>query len=76
MFRNSEGYADPTAGLAIAHITREERMARKRLPGRDGTQHRPRRCHKRPVRGQKRLSAGQKNLADTIKPCREVEKRK
>lgn len=25
MYRNSEGYADPTAGAALAHITYEER---------------------------------------------------
>ena len=30
MFRNSEGYADPTAGLAIAHITHEECTTREK----------------------------------------------
>ena len=29
MFRNSEGYADPTAGSALAHITAEERAQRR-----------------------------------------------
>ena len=32
MFRNSEGYADPTAGLALKHIMREERRARRSVP--------------------------------------------
>ena len=26
MFKNSEGYADPTAGSVLAHIAREERQ--------------------------------------------------
>lgn len=26
LYRNCEGYADPTAGAALAHIMREERM--------------------------------------------------
>lgn len=30
MYRNSEHYPDPTAGIALARITREERIARKR----------------------------------------------
>ena len=29
MYRNSEGYADPTAGIAIARVMREERMKRR-----------------------------------------------
>lgn len=29
MFRNSEGYADPTAGGAFAHIAYEERKQRR-----------------------------------------------
>ena len=29
MFRNSEGYPDPTAGAALAHIAYEERLKRK-----------------------------------------------
>ena len=32
MFRNSEGYADPTAGLALKRIMREERRARRSVP--------------------------------------------
>lgn len=31
MYRNSEYYPDPTAGIALARIAREERLARKRL---------------------------------------------
>lgn len=30
MYRNSEHYPDPTAGIALARIAREERIARKR----------------------------------------------
>jgi len=30
MFRNHEGYADPTAGQALANIRREERAAKRR----------------------------------------------
>lgn len=30
MYRNSEGYADPTAGAAFAHIAHEERIARRK----------------------------------------------
>ena len=30
MYRNSEGYADPTAGAALAHITYEERLEKRR----------------------------------------------
>ena len=29
MYRNSEGYADPTAGAAFAHIAYEERKQRR-----------------------------------------------
>ena len=29
MFRNGEGYPDPTAGAALAHIAYEERLKRK-----------------------------------------------
>ena len=29
MFRNSEGYPDPTAGTAIAHILREQKLKKK-----------------------------------------------
>ena len=29
MFKNSEGYADPTAGAALAHIAYEERQKAK-----------------------------------------------
>ena len=29
MFRNGEGYPDPTAGAALAHISYEERQKRK-----------------------------------------------
>lgn len=31
MFWNHEGYADPTAGAAIAHITRDERRKKRRF---------------------------------------------
>ena len=31
MYRNHEGYADPTAGAAIAHITRDERREKRML---------------------------------------------
>ena len=31
MFRNHEGYADPTAGSALAHVVHAERKQRKRL---------------------------------------------
>ena len=30
MFRNTEGYADPTAGAALAHISYEERRKKRR----------------------------------------------
>ena len=30
MYRNSEGYADPTAGAALAHIAYEERKKKRR----------------------------------------------
>lgn len=30
MYRNSEYYPDPTAGVALAHIAYEERLARKK----------------------------------------------
>lgn len=30
MYRNSEGYADPTAGAALAHIAYEERLEKRR----------------------------------------------
>ena len=29
MYRNSEGYASPTEGAALAHIIHEERMKRR-----------------------------------------------
>jgi len=29
MYRNSEGYADPTAGAALEHIAYEERQKRR-----------------------------------------------
>ena len=29
MYRNSEGYADPTAGAALEHIANEERQKRR-----------------------------------------------
>ena len=29
-YRNSEGYADPTAGAALAHISNEERRKKKK----------------------------------------------
>lgn len=32
MFRNHEGYYDPTAGLALSHIMREERLKRRKTP--------------------------------------------
>lgn len=32
MYRNSEGYADPTAGKAIARICAEERRRKRRKP--------------------------------------------
>lgn len=31
MYRNCEGYADPTAGAALAHIMREERMKKEKV---------------------------------------------
>lgn len=31
MFRNNEGYPDPTAGTALAHIAYEERRKRKQV---------------------------------------------
>ena len=30
MYRNSKGYSDPTAGIAIAHITYEERVRKRK----------------------------------------------
>lgn len=30
MYRNSEGYADPTVGAALAHIAYEERLKRRK----------------------------------------------
>ena len=30
MYRNSEGYADPTVGAALAHIEYEERLKRRK----------------------------------------------
>ena len=29
-YKNSEGYPDPTAGIAIAHIAREERQKKRK----------------------------------------------
>jgi len=31
LYRNCEGYADPTAGAALAHIMREERMKKAKV---------------------------------------------
>lgn len=37
MYRNCEGYADPTAGTALAHIMREERMKKAKVKDKKDT---------------------------------------
>lgn len=37
MYRNCEGYADPTAGAALAHIMREERMKKAKVKDKKDT---------------------------------------
>ena len=37
MYRNCEGYADPTAGAALAHIMREERMNKAKVKDKKDT---------------------------------------
>lgn len=61
MYRNSEGYADPTAGAALAHIAYEERMARRQAKAKQMEEQRAKQAARRKQEVQKRRKELEKN---------------
>ena len=76
MFRNSEGYADPTAGLALKHIMREERRARRSVPMKTTRLTVNARSRGRTENCTRWVKAYPKVGKDTIKPVRKGEAKK
>lgn len=61
MYRNSEGYADPTAGAALAHIVYEERMARRQAKAKQMEEQRAKQAARRKQEAQQRRKELEKN---------------
>lgn len=73
MFRNSEGYADPTAGAALKHITYEESRKKRRNQARvNSTTPRNKGVRKNPRKSQ-RLSSARKRQHSQKKITRWVQ---
>ena len=62
MYRNSEGYADPTAGAALAHIAYEERMARRQAKAKQMEEQRAKQAARRKGRTMQKASIKKERL--------------